>query len=220
MMTVIDMTDHEHCLERGECWRGSDERAQCPSLSAERRTDDDGKPISDMTQCGACLRWWDDAIVTSMTPAPSGRCPFEYEHASDDLPTTGPKMLGKDEFAEAARYSDARAEEHGLEEYMRQLGVDVPGLVYLVNQRALRAVMTLEGRNPNVWRTTVVKLSAEGERLLPYFASAEMDGIVIGMNVRHHIVAELKRAVKANEGRELTPTEARRINDLISQLES
>jgi hypothetical protein len=89
--SVIDMTDHEHCLDKGECWRvhvpGSDEGANehCPSLSAERRTDDDGKPISAMTQCGVCLRWWDDAIVTSMTPVPAGRCPFEYDHPSTEL---------------------------------------------------------------------------------------------------------------------------------------
>lgn len=31
--------------------------------------------------CGECGRSWDDGIVTSVTPAPSGRCPFEYAHA-------------------------------------------------------------------------------------------------------------------------------------------
>ncbi len=31
--------------------------------------------------CGTCNRSWDDTISTSMTPVPSGRCPFEYEHA-------------------------------------------------------------------------------------------------------------------------------------------
>lgn len=74
---VIDMSGHQFCLDHHECWQSNDD---CPSLTAERRTDDDGEPISAMTQCGACGRWWDDAIVTSMTPVPSGRCPFEYEH--------------------------------------------------------------------------------------------------------------------------------------------
>lgn len=32
--------------------------------------------------CGTCNRSWDDTISTSMTPVPSGRCPFEYEHES------------------------------------------------------------------------------------------------------------------------------------------
>src|SRR5688572_27265898 len=39
--------------------------------------DDDAR---DRTKCGTCLREWDDAIVTEYTPAPSGRCPFEYYH--------------------------------------------------------------------------------------------------------------------------------------------
>lgn len=30
--------------------------------------------------CGACGRAWDDGIVTSWTPTPSARCPFEYFH--------------------------------------------------------------------------------------------------------------------------------------------
>lgn len=34
--------------------------------------------------CGTCRRSWDDAIATSMTPAPSGRCPFEAFHATID----------------------------------------------------------------------------------------------------------------------------------------
>lgn len=32
------------------------------------------------TTCGTCRRSWDDAVITSMTPAPSARCPFEYFH--------------------------------------------------------------------------------------------------------------------------------------------
>lgn len=32
------------------------------------------------TVCGHCGKAWDDSISTSMTPTPSGRCPFEYDH--------------------------------------------------------------------------------------------------------------------------------------------
>lgn len=31
-------------------------------------------------RCGACGRAWDDDKPTGWTPAPSGRCPFEYWH--------------------------------------------------------------------------------------------------------------------------------------------
>ena len=31
-------------------------------------------------QCLTCGRAWDDNKPTGLTPAPSGRCPFEYWH--------------------------------------------------------------------------------------------------------------------------------------------
>jgi len=33
--------------------------------------------------CGTCGRSWDDSIVTSYTPTPSARCPFEYFHGDE-----------------------------------------------------------------------------------------------------------------------------------------
>lgn len=38
----------------------------------------------DPVTCGHCHLTWDDAIPTSYTPAPSGRCPFEHFHIHDD----------------------------------------------------------------------------------------------------------------------------------------
>lgn len=40
----------------------------------------DGQPAKDRATCGICGRSWDDGIATAWTPAPSGRCPFEYFH--------------------------------------------------------------------------------------------------------------------------------------------
>lgn len=39
-----------------------------------------------LAQCGTCHRLWDDAIPTSLTPAPSARCPFEYFHGTGVTP--------------------------------------------------------------------------------------------------------------------------------------
>jgi len=39
---------------------------------------------TEITSCGSCGLQWDDAIVTSMTPAPAARCPFEYFHEYDE----------------------------------------------------------------------------------------------------------------------------------------
>lgn len=36
--------------------------------------------------CGHCHRGWNDDKSTSVTPTPSGRCPFEYEHVYEDEP--------------------------------------------------------------------------------------------------------------------------------------
>jgi len=36
------------------------------------------------TTCGHCGLSWDDDISTSYTPAPSGRCPFEYFHVDEE----------------------------------------------------------------------------------------------------------------------------------------
>jgi hypothetical protein len=39
---------------------------------------------NDVATCGHCGRSWDDSVVSSMTPVPAARCPFEYEHEDDD----------------------------------------------------------------------------------------------------------------------------------------
>lgn len=44
----------------------------------------DGEPAKDRATCGHCGRSWDDGTVTSMTPAPSARCPFEAFHEYED----------------------------------------------------------------------------------------------------------------------------------------
>jgi hypothetical protein len=41
---------------------------------------DPADPAKDRVTCGQCGRSWDDGVVTSMTPAPSARCPFEAFH--------------------------------------------------------------------------------------------------------------------------------------------
>lgn len=41
-----------------------------------------GDEATDRVTCGTCGRSWDDAISTSWTPTPSGRCPFEYFHSN------------------------------------------------------------------------------------------------------------------------------------------
>jgi hypothetical protein len=42
--------------------------------------DPDDKSAEDPATCGTCGLTWDDGKSTGWTPAPSGRCPFEYFH--------------------------------------------------------------------------------------------------------------------------------------------
>lgn len=46
--------------------------------------DGNGNPRVDMATCGHCGRSWNDALGTSITPVPSARCPFEYDHVYED----------------------------------------------------------------------------------------------------------------------------------------
>lgn len=43
--------------------------------------DGDGNPRHDYATCGECGRTWDDALITSLTPAPAGRCPFDPDRS-------------------------------------------------------------------------------------------------------------------------------------------
>ena len=43
----------------------------------------DTDPMS-VAECGACGFRWNDDLSTSLTPAPSGRCPNEYNHEPED----------------------------------------------------------------------------------------------------------------------------------------
>lgn len=43
-----------------------------------------GQVAIDKATCGYCGLSWDDGIITSITPTPSARCPFEYFHVYKD----------------------------------------------------------------------------------------------------------------------------------------
>lgn len=49
-------------------------------LNGRLQHDEMGNPIIDMVECGTCHRKWNDALITSRTPAPAARCPFEDKH--------------------------------------------------------------------------------------------------------------------------------------------
>lgn len=61
---------------------------EAPCVSSYGSGDDVRK--LEIATCGACGRSWDDSLPTSWTPAPSGRCPFEYFHDGEAVPSDFP----------------------------------------------------------------------------------------------------------------------------------
>lgn len=54
-------------------------------------------PPEDIATCGTCGRSWDDGQGTSVTPTPSGRCPFEYDHDELELVEAAPVNVPDEE---------------------------------------------------------------------------------------------------------------------------
>src|SRR3954454_5480899 len=93
-------------------------------------------------------------------------------------------MIGRDELAESARYSDAMSEEHGFEGWAKHQGIEVDGLHYVAAQRALRAAMLMDGQDPSLLSRTEktrINLSPHVEVLLPSLTALTMDSLVIGI---------------------------------------
>jgi hypothetical protein len=42
-------------------------------------------PGPGVLECGECGFRWDDTLITSLTPAPAGRCPNEYNHDEPEV---------------------------------------------------------------------------------------------------------------------------------------
>jgi len=124
-----------------------------PVAGATPTYDDNGLERVEIATCGTCGRSWNDAAVSSMTPAPSGRCPFEYEHDELEAGTPGTTYT-----ATPATYHDpagrladfARYARDELERILAELegGDEIPLAVPVARRMQLNAVklaLRLEG---------------------------------------------------------------------------
>ena len=55
-----------------------------------------GQKAKDRATCGHCGLSWDDGKITSMTPTPSGRCPFEAFHIYQATQTIRPRHRARE----------------------------------------------------------------------------------------------------------------------------
>lgn len=90
-----------------------------------------------LSTCGTCLRSWDDSKPTSLTPAPSGRCPFEYFHDGVLVPEDHPVQPAEPD---------------------RRVEIYLPVAVFVVNGRVVSANVDFDGApwmyvgdNENAW---------------------------------------------------------------------
>ena len=94
-------------------------------------------------------------------------------------------MIGQEELSESARYLDALSEEHSYTDLARMMDIDPEGLIYVAEQRALRAAMLMDSQDPTLLsrtEVTSVKLSLWVQKLMPTLTSLAMDGINIGIH--------------------------------------
>lgn len=90
----------------------------------------------------------------------------------------------------AAREVNSQASREGLEAVLNSLeiGTGVGQLMYLAEQRALRAFYAAHGINLDVGVPVPIHLTEKERSLMPLLISAYMDGIAIGW--RGHAIAE------------------------------
>ena len=94
-------------------------------------------------------------------------------------------MIGRDELAESARYTDALSEEHGFDTLAELQQIDGQGLMYVAQQRALRAAMLMDGQDPGKMsrtKKTKIVLPPMIRELLPALTALAMDGLWIGIH--------------------------------------
>ena len=94
-------------------------------------------------------------------------------------------MIGFDELAESSRYMDALSEEQGYDAVVSLNGIDSEGLLYVAQQRALRAAMLMDGQDPSKLSRTVktnVTLTKQIELMLPSLTALALDNLIIGVH--------------------------------------
>lgn len=94
-------------------------------------------------------------------------------------------MIDRRTIMEAARYTDATLGEHGddIERFVVAEEVELAGLVYAAEQRAVRMAMILDGKDPrrmSQTHFTRVLLSPRAQAMIPTLAATWMDAFMAG----------------------------------------
>ena len=101
-----------------------------PVPGAVTRFDPDGEPYVTVATCGTCGLSWNDAAVSSLTPTPAGRCPFEYEHEEEE-----PEVTIEERVARAIKVGTRWADNLDANAYDAQVRVKNEELARLLRAR-------------------------------------------------------------------------------------
>lgn len=90
--------------------------------------------------------------------------------------------------SEAVRYNDARAEEHGFDEALRQLGLDdMNAVLHVAQQRAMRMVLVAEGSPINEETMRSVLAYPARRAMMKSLTSTFLDGLCAGWEAQRRV---------------------------------
>lgn len=124
---------------------------------------------------------WRPAYSTSDYP---GLSKPECSYCGTDVGRDSGERVGQRELSEASRYTDARAEDIGFEETVNELGIEMSGLMYVAEQRALRMILIMQGRSPSEMSKTSferISLSSNERKMMALFQSCWIDALCVGV---------------------------------------
>lgn len=135
-------------------------------IEGDDRVDDYGNVIVDTVTCGVCGFEWNDARISSVTPAPGGRCPVEYEHEQRAELKMLTELLeelegnGGDEQWRGSWYPVTLIRESYFKDYAEELAEDIGA----INSEAS-------------WPNNHIDWDAAADELLGDYTSTEFEGV-------------------------------------------
>lgn len=133
----------------------SEENGATPQL------DENGKTREQIATCGECGKSWNDALITSRTPAPSSRCPYENIHEEiAELKTLQALAEEAEGYAPDWKYGEALIRDSYFETYAQELADDIGAI----------------NKDQN-WPNNCIDWEEAARQLQQDYTSVEFDGV-------------------------------------------
>jgi hypothetical protein len=116
-----DIIDSRDVIARIEYLEGELQSAQDDLKEQQDETDEVSEAM-----CGECKLTWNDAAVSSVTPTPGGRCPFEYHHEeAEELRKLQALAEEAEGYAADWRHGETLIRDSYFEDYAQELAEDI-----------------------------------------------------------------------------------------------